>query len=367
MNVLCSVSGHGYGHLTRTIALVNALFDADPDVSVSVRTAAPRWLLDSCARRPVAFHEAAIDAGVLERGPLRQDREGTLEAYARLLGRREEIVAREVAFCREHAVSAIVSDIPPLASEVGAAAGLPVVAVGNFSWDFIYRPWEEAFPRFAGLADDIRRSYAETDLLLRLPLAHEMDAFPRRRDIPFIARERTWPAGEERRRLGIPGDETRPLVLVTMRMGHHLARATNSLAADGDFFVLTFDSEGLDPSPNLKLLDRSLQPVFPDVLAAADLLVSKLGYSMCAETVAGRTPVLYAPRFDYPEHDVLAAGINAFVPARPMPVGDDGGESWPGLLRELLAAPMPPAPPVNGAEVAAGIVLEMGRCTCNKQ
>jgi|GEM_PF-250509 len=357
MNVLCYVSGHGYGHLTRTIALVNALFDADTDVSIFVRTAAPRWLLDACARRPVACSEAPIDAGVLERGPMHQDREGTLEAYARVLARRNDLIAREIEFCREHAVSVIVSDIPPLASEVGAAAGLPVVAVGNFSWDYIYRPWERAFPHFEGLVDDIRRSYAETGLLLRLPLSHEMDAFPRQRNIPFIARGRTWPVGEGRRRLGIPESETRPLVLVTMRMGHHLARATNRLAAGGEFMVLTFDGEGLDPSPNLRVLHRSLQPVFPDVLATVDLLVSKLGYSMCAETVAGRTPVLYAPRFDYPEHDVLAAGINDFVPARPMSAGDDSGESWPGQLLKLLAMPIPPAPPVNGAEIAAGIIL----------
>ena len=249
---------------------------------------------------------------------------------------------------------------PPLASEIGAAAGIPVVAVGNFSWDYIYQPWEETFPRHAGLVDRIRRSYHKTNLLLRLPLAHEMDAFPRQRDIPFIARRRTWPAGEERRRLGIPDDETRPLVLVAMRMGHELARAVNRLAACGEFVVLTFDERGLESADNIRVLPAALQAHFPDVLAAADALISKLGYSMCAETVAGRTPMLYAPRFDYREHDVLAAGIGRYVPALPMPGEDDGGESWPGLIRRLLAMPLPPAPAVDGAEIAARIVLEAG-------
>jgi len=360
-NVLCYVSGHGYGHLTRTIALINALFMAEHETDVVVRTAAPRWLLDASVQRAVGFDETAIDAGVLEQGPHHQDTGRTLDAYARILGRREAIIEQEVAWCVAQGIDVIVSDIPPLASEIGEAAGIPVVAVGNFSWDYIYDPWEKNHPHHTGLVASIRAAYDKTTLLLRLPLAHQMDAFPRQRDIPFIARARTWPEGEGRAHLGISDDETRPLVLVAMRMGRSLARATNRLAATGEYLVATFDPAGLDVSPNIVVLPRSLQADFPDVLATADVLVSKLGYSMCAETVAGRTPVLYAPRHDYREHDVLAAGIHEYVPARPMPENDDTGESWPGLIRELLSAPMPPAPAVDGATIAANLLLQIKR------
>lgn len=363
INVLCYVSGHGYGHLTRTIALVNALIDAHPGINLSVRTAAPRWLLDACVNYQLDHTELAIDAGVLEQGARHQDAEGTLARYAKIIKQRDEIIEREAAWCAGQNISVIVSDIPPLASDIGAAAGVPVVAIGNFSWDYIYQPWEAAIPRYSGLVDQIRQAYNKTSLLLRLPLAHGMDAFPRQQDIPFIARARTWPAGEGRRRLGIPDDETRPLVLMAMRMGHHLARAVNRLAACGEFVVLTFDDRGLEAADNIRVLPGALQTSFPDVLAAADALVSKLGYSMCAETVAGRTPILYAPRFDYREHDVLAAGIGEYVPALPMPDEEDGGESWPGLIQRLLDISVPPAPPVNGAEIAARIILQMGTAT----
>ncbi len=359
MNVLCHVSGHGYGHLTRTIALINALVDGNPEINLFVRTAAPRWLLDACVAHPVEYTGMALDAGVLERGPRHQDAQGTLARYAEIMAQRDGIIERETGWCSAHRISVIVSDIPPLASEIGAAAGIPVVAVGNFSWDYIYQPWEEAFPQYSGMVRSIREAYDKTSLLLRLPLAHVMDAFPRQQDIPFIARTRTWPVGEGRHRLGIPDGETRPLVLVAMRMGHHLSRAVNRLAACGDFVVLTFDGRGLEPADSIRVLPGELQTSFPDVLATADALVSKLGYSMCAETVAGRTPVLYAPRFDYREHDVLAAGIDRCVPALSMPEEEDGGASWPGLIRRLLDTPLPLAPPVNGAEIAARKVLEM--------
>ncbi len=364
MNVLCYVSGHGYGHLTRTIALINAMARLDPETGFFVRTTAPRWLLEACVAVPVEYREVTIDAGVLERGSLHQDCEGTLAHCAEILGQRDRIIEREASWCSAHHISVIVSDIPPLASEIGDRAGIPVVAMGNFSWDYIYQPWETANPQYAGLVDEIRGAYDKTSLLLRLPLAHEMDAFPRQRDIPFIARRRRWAAGEGRGRLGIPDHESRPLALVAMRMGHHLADATNRLAAGGEFVVLTFDHRGLPPAENLRVVPRELQNRFPDVLATADVLISKLGYSMCAETVAGRTPILYAPRFDYREHDVLAAGIGRYVPALPMPEADDGGRSWPELLHRLLATPMPSAPPVDGADTAARLVLQMGTATC---
>lgn len=363
MRILCYVSGHGFGHLTRTIALINALADIQPEITLSVRTAAPRWLLSTCVSHPVRHNAVAIDAGVLEQGPHHQDMVGTLALYAKIFAQRDEIIKRETAWCIDHRISVIVSDIPPLASEIGDAAGIPVVAVGNFSWDYIYQPWAEDLPKHAGLVEGIRLAYEKTSQLLRLPLAHTMDAFPRQQDIPFIARARVWPAGEGRRRLGIPDNEQRPLVLVAMRMGHHLARAANRLAACGEFVVLTFDDRGLETAETIRVLPAEMQARFPDVLAAVDLLVSKLGYSMCAEAVAGRTPILYAPRFDYREHDVLAAGINDYVPALPMPDEEDGGESWPGLIRRLLLMPMPPAPPVDGAEIAARIVLQMGTAT----
>ena len=95
-----------------------------------------------------------------------------------------------MSFVRRERVDIIVGDIPPLASEIRDEAGIPTLAIGNFSWDFIYEPYIRQYSQFAYFVDEIRASYGKTDLLLRLPLHHEMEAFPKQHDIPLVMRER---------------------------------------------------------------------------------------------------------------------------------------------------------------------------------
>ena len=48
--ILFYVSGHGYGHATRTNAVIEALLSAQPDLTIHVRTTAPPFLFDSRVR-----------------------------------------------------------------------------------------------------------------------------------------------------------------------------------------------------------------------------------------------------------------------------------------------------------------------------
>ena len=59
-------------------------------------------------------------------------------------------------------------DIPPLAVAAAEAAAIPSVAIGNFTWDWIYEDYrsEDALE----LARDIRRMYRKATTALRLPL-----------------------------------------------------------------------------------------------------------------------------------------------------------------------------------------------------
>ena len=46
--------------------------------------------------------------------------------------------ASETRLLRELGAGLIVGDIPPLAFAVGAAAGIPSIGLGNFTWDWVY-------------------------------------------------------------------------------------------------------------------------------------------------------------------------------------------------------------------------------------
>ena len=69
---------------------------------------------------------------------------------------------------RELGAGLIVGDIPPLAFAVGAAAGIPSIAIGNFTWDWVYSEYPRV--RLApSLLPAIRGAYAKASMALRLP------------------------------------------------------------------------------------------------------------------------------------------------------------------------------------------------------
>ena len=108
----------------------------------------------------------------------------------------------------------MLGDIPPLACAAAARAGIPSVAIGNFTWDWIYGGYE----MFDSLAPDvintIRDAYATATRALRLPLHGGFEPMAAvTSDIPFIARRATRDPADTRRRLGIAGD--RPFVLAS--------------------------------------------------------------------------------------------------------------------------------------------------------
>ena len=88
-------------------------------------------------------------------------------------------------------------------------AGIPAIALGNFSWDWAYA----AYPGGLPIAEAVAREYAGADLALRLPLWGGFDAFPRVVDLPFIARRSRRDPAETRARFGLPLDM--PLALVS--------------------------------------------------------------------------------------------------------------------------------------------------------
>jgi hypothetical protein len=60
------ISGHGFGHASRSIEVINAILAKRPEVRVGVRTSAPRWLFDLSVKGKVAYSTLECDTGVVQ-------------------------------------------------------------------------------------------------------------------------------------------------------------------------------------------------------------------------------------------------------------------------------------------------------------
>lgn len=68
MTVVFYISGHGFGHASRSIEIINALVAARPDARVVVRSQVPPWLFALSARSGVQLEPVQCDTGVVQIG-----------------------------------------------------------------------------------------------------------------------------------------------------------------------------------------------------------------------------------------------------------------------------------------------------------
>ena len=73
------ISGHGFGHASRDIEVLNALHRLAPSLRLIVRTSAPRWLFDLTATARFEWHPAECDTGIVQIDSLRLHAAATIQ------------------------------------------------------------------------------------------------------------------------------------------------------------------------------------------------------------------------------------------------------------------------------------------------
>jgi L-arabinokinase len=350
------VSGHGFGHAVRCAEVMRVILTREPRTRIVVRTSAPPWLFPAGDR--VRISAAALDVGVVQAHSLTLDPEATLRAMSAILDRAEALVAEETGILRRARTQVVVGDIPPLAFEAARRAGVPGIAIANFSWDWIYRAYLPAEPRFGPLIDRMSSMYAASTLLLRLPFHGDLSVFPVTRDIPLIARRSARGREGARRDLGL-GEG--PVALLSFG-GFGLAPlpvAEIARALPAWTFLVPWIPRDVGPG-NLRVLDgRTIR--HEDLVVAADVVVTKPGYGIVAECLANGARVLYTSRGDFPEYPILEAAVRRHGQARHVPpealLAGRIGEA----LDEVIAADDPverlPDSAFEGAAAAAEAIL----------
>jgi hypothetical protein len=360
MKVLFYISGHGLGHATRACAVMKALINKKPDIRIYARTKAPKRVFDDLPREQFQLDDVQIDVGVVEKDIFAQDVFATLNRYAEVEAGKECLINTEAAFIRQEGINVIVSDIPPLASEIGGKAKIPTIGIANFSWDFIYEPYVLQYPAFAFLIDKIRSAYEKTTLLLRLPLHHEMTAFPRQSDIPFATRHSDTDPQKTLVRLGIDPNCRKRIILLALRMDNVVPRrALQELVDSRDFLILSLVPLPFDHDDSVRVIGREWRgPEFPDLLAVSNLVIAKLGYGIISESIASRVPLMYVPRDDFREYEVLRSGSADLLPSYLMPRDDFLQGRWREHINSFLSNQFSwPSVRTNGADIAAEIII----------
>lgn len=387
------ISGHGFGHASRDIEVLNALLARRPNLPVIVRTATPRWLFDLTLARPVTFEPAETDTGIVQIDSLHLDVAASVRRAAAFYRDFEARSEAEAGHLRRLGARLVVADIPPLAFRAAARARIPAVALGNFTWDWIYEAYPEMLADAPGLVPAVREAYETAALALRLPMHGGFQSIQTIRDIPFVARKSHRQPNVVRSALGLRGD----CRLALLSFGGHglLGLDLHRVDTAGRYLLLTTGEIGLGASEGSQLqhADQAKSPVgadagatgpvapatregdivyideralydrgfrYEDLVAACDVVVTKPGYGIIAECIANHTAMLYTSRGRFVEYEVLVDWLPRVARARFVGQDDLYGGRWRSHLDALLVQPAAPEQPAtNGADVAAETILQM--------
>jgi L-arabinokinase len=363
VHVLFYVSGHGYGHATRTSEVLRALVVERPDWTIHVRSNVPPHLLAGIDR--VQFHPSSesLDPGVVEEtDSLGVDVAATLEQVERHYACRDQRVASEARWVADHDISLIVADFPPLAGQVAAASGIPCVGLGNFTWNWIYEPFfGDGAPRH--LLSWIRDSYAPMVCWLRLPFSHSDEGESIRRvvDMPLVARRPRRDQADVLRQLDIDPADGRPRVVLAMR--GRIPPAARAAVADAnpDWLFLHFDPHNAGSRGNERSVTLTDGLLFTDVLNACDAAVSKFGYGMVSECIVARKRLLCPPRRSFREDEIFEREVPRQLRLARISRDDFLAGRWSEPLGRLLDEPVvEPTLALNGAEACAREIARRG-------
>lgn len=356
MSLVLYVSGHGLGHATREITVLQSL---PPDIPLIIKTASPEWhWRNELAGRDFEYVNASFDVGTVQRDSLDSDAPATLAAWRAIEVRNREIFDDEQSDLLQRRAKLVISDVPSFPLTVAASIGIPSICVANFTWADIYADLIGEEPEFTEVAARLRDEYAQTTLHLEAGFALPMSYFPQRESVGIIAR-----TGQERRAELLqalpPTARNKRLALVYAgNWGLPIPYSQLSRLDDWHFLSLGNPDESLPT--NWSILPRTLM-AHPDLVASVDVVVSKVGYGLVGECLTGGTPIIYCPRTGFAEYPV----IDAYLSSRPhgirVSVEEFACGDWGTILSAVPPRGTVPREAATGGERAANRIKSLYR------
>ncbi len=349
------VSSHGFGHAARISAVLAALKDRSPEIGIHLFTTVPKWFFEEALASPFGYHPITTDIGMVQKNSLEEDLPSTIRALEGFLPFDPDSITRLAEKVCQHQISTIVSDISPLGIAVAKQAGLLSVLVENFTWDWIYDGYSSTWPELGRFSSELSQIYRSVDQRIQLepyclPVADSITVGP-------LSRRPIQTSEEVRSRLGVSGD--RPLVLITMGgISWNFTFLDKLRAAENLVFVVPGGSKRPKRDGNLFLLPFRTRIHHADLVAAADVVVGKLGYSTVAEVYRSGTPFAFVRRPRFRESSVLEEFVRQRLPHREIEIEDFGNGAWIDEARALSRSKKVVPPQTDSARTIADWLVE---------
>ncbi|CAN1799210.1 ARA1 [Linum perenne] len=349
------ITGHGFGHATRVVEVARHLINAGHVVHVV--TAAPDFVFTSEIQSPNLFlRRVLLDCGAVQSDALTVDRLASLEKYSQTaVIPRETILATEVDWLKSIKADLVVSDVVPIACRAAADAGIRSVCITNFSWDFIYADYVMAAGHHhRSIILQIAEDYSHCEFLIRLPGFCPMPAFRDVIDVPLVVRRLHKSREEVRKELGV-GDNVKLLIFNFGGQPAGWKLKEEFLPTGWQCLVCGAPDDQELPLNFIKLPKDAYTP---DIIAASNCMIGKIGYGTTSEAMAYNLPFIFVRRDYFNEEPFLRNILEHYQGGVEMIRRDLMNGCWQPYIEHAVSLKPCYTGDINGGEVAARILQD---------
>ncbi len=258
-----------------------------------------------------------VDAGCAQDNFIDIDVAGSFRNLAKFYSNRLKRMAEEKKWLQDNAIDLVLCDIASLPLKAATDRGLPALLVANFTWHDIY----SAFPgagEHAPLLETLKEEYACAKLHIQPQCFMPQAAARHREEVGFISLKGQDIRAQLEQTLHLPL-ANKTVVFVYLGVADASRVQWRRLADLNSHVFITRDPAPPDVAPdNLVVVDQRF--AFPDLIASADVVVTKAGYSTLATAFTHGKPVVSCSREDFCEFEVIKQfmelqGVGLLVPS----------------------------------------------------
>ncbi|PIN15926.1 Galactokinase [Handroanthus impetiginosus] len=200
----------------------------------------------------------------------------------------------------------------------------------------------------------IAEDYSHCEFLIRLPGYCPMPAFRDAFDVPLVVRRFHKSREEVRRELGISED----VKIVILNFGGQPAgwSLKKEYLPDGWLCLVCGASDTMDLPSNFIKLPKDVYT--PDLIAASDCMLGKIGYGTCSEALAYKIPFVFVRRDYFNEEPFLRNMLEFYQAGVEMIRRDLLTGHWRPYLERAISLNPCYEGGINGGEVAARILQD---------
>ena len=353
MQLLVAITAHGFGHGAQVSAVVNALRKRQPQLRLTIQTSLPEAFLRRRIRGGFEYLGRPADFGLVMNSALDIDLEASAAAYAELHSDWQQRVDEESRWLELLAPELVLADVPYLTLAAANQAAIPSAALCSLNWADIYRHYFRHRKEARKVLAQMESAYRSARVFLCPEPSMSMPFLDNRVAIGSVAAQGCCRRDELMHQLGLGGRQS--LVLVAPG-GVKTRFAMEHWPVDRGIHWLVSERWRVQ-HPNVSPLENTGLS-FTDLVASCDAVLGKCGYGTVTECVVNATPLMYIPRPDWPEEQVLLRWLddhNAAISVEPVRLGS--GE-FTDLVTRARTLPVKACQAV-GAGQAADYLLEL--------